>query len=130
MSAKGADSKLIFKMKKVVSISIVLLLGTFSAFSQTGQRTTDPQNCKNLQNAYSGHIATINSIFREWNNDIAYDIKHNQYNRTNRNRQLLEENLRGIENCKKTVSKLGCSVQYNSSIENEARKKANFRPNW
>ena len=92
--------------------------------------TTNPKNCADLQKAYSGHTSTIQKIFNEWDSDMQYDIKHNQYNRTNGNRDLLRENLRDIESLKESVSRMGCSVQYNSFIEAEAQKKVNFSPNW
>ena len=98
--------------------------------SSTGQRTTDPQNCKNLQRAYDGHIKTIQRIFKEWSPDVQYDRIHDQYNRTNKNRDLLRENLRDIDNLKERASRMGCSVKYNSSVENEAQTRVNFRPNW
>ena len=101
-----------------------------SSGRSTGQKTTNQQNCKNFQDAYNGHIKTIRSILRSWDDDIKYDVKHNQYYRTNKNRQLLEETLRYIEGCKKSIDQQGCSVQYNSSVENDAKKKVNFRPDW
>jgi hypothetical protein len=104
--------------------------GAGSSSKDNSTKSTDPQNCFNLQKAYSGQLDNIRRVLDVWDDDRAYDIKNKVYHRTNGNRDLLRGILKDIDDLKKSATRMGCSIQYNSSLESEAKTKVNFQPNW